>query len=300
MLLLENDDLRLLAGSVGPSVRRQPVADDLRGWHWYRPPLSPVFDAPLSIEEVAGGVCPTGRDVYLTHVLGVPPRPTPASLAESALRSTVLAALVAAKRALYSEGLPAAARLAETAPPPLAELLGVEAPAPAGLADQVSALWAWEGRRLGARLADTAAAAPGAGSDGLLAVALPVVVGRPLDGRFLGLTERLTVEHALGPLPLVHVLRFGEPRPEDRLLIAGRALALEAATEAALDYGCLSYGGFQGGQPTVRRDLHAIDDEARQLFIETRDEKARLVQEEIDPGLPAVCPDDCPFWSVCH
>ena len=32
----------------------------------------------------------------------------------------------------------------------------------------------------------------------------------------------------------------------------------------------------------------------------SRDEKARLVAEELDPGLPSVCPRTCPYLQTCH
>jgi CRISPR-associated protein Csa1 len=321
---LEHEDLQLIARRLGPQARSQPVAEDLRGWRWYRPPLSPVFDAPLDVDEVAGMTCATGRDVYLTHVLDVRRRPSPDAVAAEALRAAVGRAVLAAKRALYLHGPAAAGVVAGLEPPALGELLVEESPAPAGLAEQVAALWAWECGRLAARIGEAAAAQPGATADSLVALAAPVTVGRRVDGRFLGLVGRLEADGVLGPALIVTVLRFGPARPADRLVTAsgscgwprlpqfgparpadrlvttGLALALEAAHDVPVELGCVTYGGFVDGHLCVERDLHVIDDELRQQFIEARDEKARLVQEEIDPGLPGACPADCPYGTVCH
>jgi len=41
--------------------------------------------------------------------------------------------------------------------------------------------------------------------------------------------------------------------------------------------------------------IHIIDDELRQWFIEERDEKMRMIYEEIDPGL-GECYNYCPIF----
>lgn len=300
MYWLDHADLQLISRRLGPQARTQPVVEDLRGWRWDRPPLSLVFDAPLTVEEVAGVWCPTGRDVYLARVLGVSPAYSAAEIEAAALRATVKRAVVAAKQAVYEQGAHAAWVLPSLPAPALGEVLPVEAPAPAGLAERVARLWAWECGRTATRVAEAAATHPQAGTDALVALALPVTVGWRLEARYLGLATPLEVDGVLQPLLAVAVLRFRPPRAEDRLVATGLALALEAAHEWPVDVGLVVSGGFANGLPTVRHELFVIDDELRQQFIEQRDEKARLVQEEIDPGVAEDCPEECPFWRTCH
>ncbi len=57
------------------------------------------------------------------------------------------------------------------------------------------------------------------------------------------------------------------------------------------------YVGLARGRVTVERDLHVIGDELRQLFIEARDERTRLVEEGIDPGLCVECNDGCWLYA---
>jgi hypothetical protein len=60
------------------------------------------------------------------------------------------------------------------------------------------------------------------------------------------------------------------------------------------------YARFVHGRVVVERDFHLIGDELRQMFVEERDEKARMASEELDPGLPGVCPRTCPYLRTCH
>ena len=82
--------------------------------------------------------------------------------------------------------------------------------------------------------------------------------------------------------------------------MTGYALVLESLYERPVDVGCVVYARFVQGRVVIERDFHPIGDELRQWFIEERDEKARLVAEEIDPGLPSVCPKSCPFLRTCY
>jgi len=74
---------------------------------------------------------------------------------------------------------------------------------------------------------------------------------------------------------------------------------MEAVHEFPVNLGCLVYAEFKDDRLIIKKDLHIISDELRQWFCEARDEKARLVAEEIDPGRPENCPGSCQYFSVC-
>jgi CRISPR-associated protein Csa1 len=94
-------------------------------------------------------------------------------------------------------------------------------------------------------------------------------------------------------------LKFGEPKKFHRLSTTGYALVMEAIHEYPINLGCIVYAEFKGDRLIVKKDIHIIDDELRQWFIEERDQKMRMIYEEIDPGL-GNCYDSCPYILQCR
>lgn len=78
MYFLSEEENRLVLRRLAPQARERGVAEELRGWNWDKPPLSPIFDTRLGVYEVAGHYCPTGRDIYLRRVMKVRVPPSPA------------------------------------------------------------------------------------------------------------------------------------------------------------------------------------------------------------------------------
>lgn len=296
------DEQRWVQRGLLPEARRQPVADELRGWNWDRPPLKPVYDRLLGVYEVAGKYCPTGRDVYLRRVTGAQGPPNLGMREGRALHGVVAEVLTAAKRLIYAHGSACVPFLEELSGRCDGEETAV-AVSPAEqdqLSAKVRAVRRFEVRRLVERVEGVLARQPHVLPDSLALLALPVGVETKLDGRFLGLSEHLAAD-AISLLDLgVLDLKFGPREPFHRLTTTGYALVLESLYERPVDVGCVVYARFVQGRVVIERDFHLISDELRQWFIEERDEKARLVAEEIDPGLPGICPKSCPFLRTCH
>lgn len=293
MFLLDEDEVRYVTRGLAPQARREGVAEELRGWRWNEAPLAPLYDAALTLDEVAGQICPTGRDVYLRHVLQVEPSACAARSPEAVARETVTAVVVAAKQQIYEHG-PLAPQRIRLLPPRL----------PGGATEPgtplATLLWQFERQRIAARAEALLARQPGMSADALAAAALPFTAGRYLDGRYLGLATHIPVDAVGFPEPVVFSLRYGERQPWHRLAPAGHALLLEGLHEAPVNLAGVVYLDVADGQIRVERDLFLIDDELRQNFIDIRDERARLVEGEIDPGLPDECPDSCPVLAYCH
>ena len=282
-------------------ARRQPVAEELRGWSWDRPPLKPIYDHPLGVYEVAGKYCPTGRDVYLRRVERVQAAPNVGMREGKTLHAVVAGVLTAAKRLIYTHG---------AASMPFLEKLGEDDPTE-GESETPSGEWGtgwakaravrvFEVRRLVERVEGVLTRQPYVQPDALAMLAVPVGVELKLDGRFLGLSEHLAADAVSFPDMTVLDLKFGPKEPFHRLTTAGYALVLESLFERPVDIGCVVYVRFVQGRVVIERDFHVIGDELRQMFVEEREEKARLVTEEVDPGLPSVCPQSCPYLRVCH
>lgn len=289
MYFLNQDERRYLLKGLLARARTESVAEELRGWNWDRPPLEPAHDSvPLGVAEVASGYCPTARDLYLRRVLDVHGEPSAAMRSGQALHGVLAEVITRAKRLLYhhgADGWRAAMEELAEAPP-----MSLEA----------RELWAFEARRIAARVEEVVSRHPHIQADALVALAIPVVVEQRLDGTPLGLSGSLTVDALMLGEPMVFDIKFGEPRDFHALSLAGYALVLEATYEYPVNLGCLVYATFRDGRWTVDRRFHLLGDSLRQWFVEERDEKQAMLFAETDPGLPEVCARDCPYLQHCQ
>jgi len=304
---LTSDEKRYLSKSLFPRAREMVIAEELRGWSWNEAPLAPVFDVRLGVYEVAGRYCPTARDVYLRRVLGVRVPPSPAMLEGRILHQTLSEIFLKAKRRIYADGLDDPAGLIDRLKQDLVlgpYPWGDDAPGDPLIRERIerrrAALAAFEAPRILARIYEVLALQPYVGPDGLVAAALPIVVEQKFDGSALGLSAHLSCDGLSHAEPIVLDVKFDEWRDFHRLYPTGYALAMEATFEYPVNVGCVVYGRWQGERLLIERDLFLIDEALRQRFIEERDEKARLVFEEIDPGVPPSSPPDCPYYDICH
>ena len=302
MYFASAEEQRWVQRGLLPEARRQPVADDLRGWNWDRPPLKPIYDRPLGVFEIAGKYCPTGRDVYLRRVENVQAAPNLGIREGRRLHQVLADILTEAKRLVYIHG-PASVPFLEALATGTVVHQDDDSPlttAQDQLSGKARAFRAFEIRRIVERVEAVLAHQPYIQADALAMLALPVSVEVKLDGRFIGLSEHLAADAITVPDVAVLDLKFGPKEPFHRLTTAGYALVLESLFERPVDVGCVVYARFMNGRVVIERDFHLIGDELRQMFVEERDEKARMVAEEMDPGLPAACPQTCPYLRTCH
>lgn len=134
---------------------------------------------------------------------------------------------------------------------------------------------------------------PKIGVDGLVAAALPVTVGYRLDGSLLGLSSQLSTDVLMVGEAMPVVVRFGSKREFHRLVLTGYALVMESVWGGPVNVGCVVYVSQRRGRVTIEREMHIIGDEVRQQFIELRDERMRILDEEIDPGVSTECERKC-------
>lgn len=304
MYFLTDEERQKLLKGILPKSRSIEVAQELRGWNWHQPPLEPVYEVTLAVYEVAGKYCSTGRDVYLRRVQRVCGTPNKDMIMGSAFHETLANILVRAKRLVYTHGVD---RLCDI-------LKGLQEPAEAivekrkcdlstedytELVRRVIAIHGFEVARLATRIQEAVAKQPYIREDSLVSTAIPVMVEQRLDGSFLGLSQMLSVDAFVLPEPMIMDLKYGEPRKFHRLGTTGYALVMESLYEYPVNLGCIVYLSFNGDRITISKDIHIIDDELRQWFIEERDQKARMVYEEIDPGIAKDCYPTCPFRKHC-
>lgn len=302
MYFLNEEEKKQLIKSYLPRSKQMDIAEELRGWNWHQPPLAPAYDLRLALYEVANSYCPTGRDLYLRRIDRVKATPNLAMVRGKILHEVLVQTLVRAKKIIYSSDLENIKSLVlEIGSPPV---LNLEKPGHVcdedwneikGKAEIVSL---FEASRIQARLQDVLVKQPHVGVDSLVAQVLPVVVEQRMDGSFLGLSANLSSDAFTFFEPMILDLKFGEPQKFHRLSTAGYALVMEALHEYPVNLGCLVYVDFKGDRMIIKKDIHIIDDELRQWFIEERDEKMRMIYEEIDPGV-GDCYMQCPYALNC-
>ncbi|MER3452389.1 MAG: type I-A CRISPR-associated protein Cas4/Csa1 [Acidimicrobiia bacterium] len=290
MLLLTEEDRRYLTRGMLPEARSLQVPEDLRGWSWSRPPLEPAYPVRLAVHEIAAQYCETARDLYLRRVAGLRSGPSDEMRRGSELHRVISAAFTTAKARLYAaeKAAPAVLRgLAEKVSPGVDE--GSEARTLARHIEDA----------IVADVAATLSAQPRIESDALVARVVPAVFDVRLDGGVFGLSRHLIADAIAVPWPVVIDFKFGPLRKFHRLATAGYGLAFEATYEVPVNAGVTIAIEFADGRVVVTKDFHVLDADLRQWFIESRDERARLVYHERDPGLADHHPSSCPFLAAC-
>ncbi|HHY94904.1 MAG TPA: type I-A CRISPR-associated protein Cas4/Csa1 [Firmicutes bacterium] len=302
--LSDEERKRLLKGLI-PKSRENEVNEDLRGWNWHHAPLEPLYDVKLALYEVGSKYCPTGRDLYLRRVQGVKPKPNKAMLLGSMFHETLVHIMVRAKRLIYEKGIAGYQEIVRALRDP--DVSALERHRSLFTEEEFQdalrrclIIWEFETSRIVARIQEYLAKQPYIGEDSLVSLAIPVVVEQKLDGSFLGLSSNLSADAFTFSEPMGLDLKFGERRPFHRLTTTGYALVMEALHEYPINVGCLIYAEFRDDRLTISKDFHLIDDEVRQWFIEERDEKMRMIAEEIDPGKAEDCYESCPYFPSCY
>lgn len=302
--LNEEEKKKLLRGLI-PKSRRLDVADELRGWNWYTPPLEPPYGFKLALYEVANSYCPTNRDLFLRRVMGVKTKPNSAMIAGKILHQVLADCLTNAKRNIFNNGL-------KSSMGPMTALVDTDTYLQDGfvtnlaqehkseLKRKIKILLEFETLRINARVQEVLSKQPYIGVDALVNQAIPIVTEQKLDGSFLGLSPNLSSDAFTFAEPMILDLKFGEPKPFHRLTTTGYAMVTEAIYEHPINIGCLVYAQFKDDRLIINRDLHIIDDELRQWFIEERDNKMQMIENEMDPGIAENCITNCPYYSTCR
>ncbi|NWF91382.1 MAG: type I-A CRISPR-associated protein Cas4/Csa1 [Syntrophaceae bacterium] len=293
-------------------ARRDEVHPELRGWNWAHPPLVTIYRSRLGISDIASLYCPSGRDVYLKKVGRVGFKANEA-MVEGLLLHRIISEIFTRAKAIVYENFSLTSNdfvqqirdiniekessswgfdLKENGKsrPPLS---------PAMIA-KGKMLWEFERTRIAYRIDDIRSRYPYCQADSFVFLVLPVVVEQRLDGTFLGLSQNLAVDGYIFSLGMVVDLKFDPIEREfHKLATTGYAMVMESLYEFPVDIGCIVYVKFKDNQIRLKREFHHISDELRQWFIEERDKKMRMMEDEIDPGKPAECYDICPYLETC-
>lgn len=306
MYFLSPEERQLLLKSLLPSGREQVVAPELRGWTWSEPPMAPPYSAKLGVYEVVNRYCETGRDIWWRRVQGVRAEPNAAMVEGRVLHAIVSRIISMAKRLIWSIGIDRPVDVICT----LRQFdeiwferqvtRNANSPAFDDLRRKAEAIWSYEAAIIEARLREALSRQPYAREDSIVSSALPIIVEQRLDGSHLGLSKQLSMDAYQSAEPLILELKFGEKQAFHKLQVTGYALVAESLYEYPLNIGCIVYPSFDGDKLAVDKDFFLIDEELRQQFLEQRDERMRMVFDELDPGLMKACPTTCPYFNRCY
>ena len=260
-----------------------PVPDELRGWHYYSPPVKPKSYMGLTMGEIAYDYCPTKRDVYLRRVLN-----------ERGSEKSQLVYGQAIHR-VFSKALSDVRRMYVIGKDPfdiVKESYLEQEFCPQEIYDYCKKVYGNLILIWSSQLAE-AKAFYGGDSVGFLPWSTEVRV----DGSAIGMSDRLVID-ALGEFTLIEV-KTGKREDFHKLALAGYALAIESVTETPMDYGLLVYINGYPNDVEIRFEGHYISPDLRRVFLDKRDEVIDLIQNGRDPGKPVKCPENCPFYGVC-
>ena len=307
MIFVSDEELERLKREIHTRLR-EGVSEELRGWNWDRPPVAPYSRSILfGVSALAGRYCENFRDIYLRYVLK---RKVPVSekLVRGLFFHRLIYRTISAARSIMLSSWPFKIEELEKALDSIRDLVGKSAedvalrlgkePSPEDMV-RAEALRKFMVRQIVCEVERVRMRHPWPNVETVLAEALPSVAERRIDGSRLGLSRSLSVDLLEGNLILE--VKTGDVRSFHKYAIAGYALALEAATGVPHDAGIIIYVGFlENGDPVLRHRSVLVDDALRREFLAIRDEAAEIVENGIDPGMPAHCPDYCPWRPVCH
>jgi len=299
--LNEEERKHLLKRLMPKSRADSAIAEELRGWNWHQPPLEPLYDLKLAVYEVASQYCSSGRDLFLRRVKGGKSKASAEMHTGSLVHTTVATAITTAKRLLYThgvEGIEQAFEALVTVPDTLLATID-NGDKRAYNENVLRMVWQYEYTSIASRIQNYVSRFPYIGEDSLVSLALPIVLEQRLDGSFLGLSKGISTDAYVFSEPMILDLKVGQPRPFHRLSTTGHALAMEALYEFPVNLGCTVYAEIKNSRLLVQKDMYIIGDELRQWFVEARDERMRMLAEELDPGMAATCSKTCPLITAC-
>lgn len=313
MYFLSPEEYKYVTRKLLMDARRDEVHPDLRGWNWSQPPIVTNAKVRLGVSDIASLYCSTGKDLYLKKVSKVGFRANEAMIEGLFLHRVISEVFTKAKIILFGNykisskdflneigEFDTDRYLSEwgfSTDPTVTTRPFVNTP----MIEKAKLLWEFERARVAFRVDDIRSRYPYCEADAFVFLVLPVVVEQRLNGAFLGLSQNLAVDGYLVNQGMVLDLKF-DPKERDfhKLTTTGYAMVMESLYEYPVDLGCIVYVKFKDKQIQIKKEFHHINDELRQWFLEERDRKIRIVQDEFDPGMSEECYAECPYRSFCY
>jgi len=274
------------------------VSEELRGWNWSEPPLTPSYEALINASDI-NFECKTGRIAYLRNYLKVREIiPEPLSFG-AFIHDIVSMATTQAKSILSNlrprSGIQFFKEMMNASQAHEFERL------PAEYLKAFRAIWHRAALTYSSSLDKFIEISRYLNIDGLVSLVVPWICEYPLDGRRLGLNRAIRVDALIPPNLLVEF----KTRPAKRSFettLAGYALCFECQFKIPINHGVILYIDFNKSRDSfkVYEKIVRIDDSLRLEFIEKRDLLASRASGDVDPGRSDECDLFCPYLGVCR
>jgi len=279
------------------------VSDELRGWRWSEPPLISDSNIRLSVSDVAGGMCGTGRDTYIKLSTHVKPGDNALMQRGAIVHLTYEAAIRTAKRLMYggvikgSDFIDAMRMEGEKIHGEL--IKGKQWELDEEFIDVVFwSLWDQATSTYSGALDKARTVSRYASLESIINSVIPISVEFMIDGSLIGLTRGIRIDGVLFPYIPIEI-KTGPPNEWHRTALAGYALAMESQWETPIDFGVLIYVDPHGDDIYLHENIVPISDQLRLDFIHERDRRIKIIEDGIDPGMPDKCNTWCPYLFHC-
>lgn len=282
------------------------VSEELRGWRWFDYPVVSSFSVRLGVSDIAGGFCGSGRFVYLKYVLKVKQFRVVERVALGSFIHKVYSEIVrVAKKSIYTCSSLDNCCFRENFECEKGSVFEKIYGGFKGLRRNVALkvfnqLWNYGLNTYCSAFNKVKSMSPYLRVDGAASLIVPLTTEFPIDGSLIGLTKAIRVDGFLPPSIIVE-LKTRELKPVYDVALAAYAMAFESQYEVPVNYGVIvnlrfnrDFSSFKVYEKIVR-----IDDSLRQEFIDLRDKMAKIVEEEVDPGFPSKCDQECPYLTYC-
>ncbi|MEM4404457.1 MAG: type I-A CRISPR-associated protein Cas4/Csa1 [Nitrososphaerota archaeon] len=288
---------------------RPEISEELRGWSWRQPPLLfPYENVRIAISEAYGTVCPSGRDLYLKHVLHKRPMTTKRQ-AEGYLIHHLLGKFTTCLRhhissrdvsvsALYGKLLAEKPRLYQEWVTFLRYQELILERHESLFDIYFDELWVPMALEACSEYAKARMVNPYATEETILAKIAPVFSEFEVDGTPLGFSDICRLDY-FTPFGIIVEVKTTYPDDMHRLAAAAYGLSVEASFEIPVDHALIQYIWMQSsGHLRVAQRLVPLTDSLRMRAVEVRDHRARILAEGIDPAPDERCTAECPFSGL--
>lgn len=316
MFFINKNDLEKRFRLLRKEISIKGISEELRGWNYDQPPIEPpIKEIFFGVGDLASRYCPTLRDIYLKRILNIKPPPSLKMVRGIAYHYISHIVLLNVKKFLYENSISkiSGAALLDNFLQK-SEDFAIEAVKDAEnkiailnendfntLKNECYNFYRFILIQAASGIDNAISKFPHADVDTIVNVAIPPIAERKVNGSLIGLSKELSVD-IYAPRNAVADLKTGEIRKFHPYTITGYALAIEADEEISIDYGLTIYIKNIENRclPSLTFKTFIISDELRREFLEIRDEAIEIVEHGRDPGKPSICPNYCPYYTVCN